>query len=134
MLWVQHSEAWHIPNPILGSLPFSKPISCGAHPSMANPRRMLQPADFLCGLMGCRVTAGELCSPTCTVNKEGVGVPGVPQAWERATRAIPLCSWQSDTERTAWVDLVIPCLHRKAWMMVLGLGSPFQAHLSPNRG
>lgn len=47
MLWVQHSEVWHIPNPILGSLLFPKPINCGAHLSMANPRRMLHPADFL---------------------------------------------------------------------------------------
>lgn len=84
--------------------------------------------------MGCRVTAGELCCPTCTVNKEGVGVPSVPPARERATRAVPLCSLQSDTERTAWVDLVNPHLSRKACGMLLGLSSPFQTHLSPNRG
>lgn len=62
--------------------------------------------------MGCRVTAGELCCPTCTVNKEGVGVPSVLRAWERVTRAEPCPLAQL---AAAMVDFAS---RRKGWVLL----------------
>lgn len=95
-----------------------------------------------------QLSAGELCCPTCTVNRGAWVFPARLELVGKSDQSTcigadpcPLVQlaegpgWHR--ERTAFlaaqVDFVIPCLRRKEWLfwsttMLLGLSSPFQTH------
>lgn len=61
----------------------------------------------------------------------GCGCSQCPSSSGKSDQSCPLV--RSDTVRTAWVDLVIPCLGRKAWMLwdAFGTQQPFPDPCEP---